>query len=235
MSLYFNKLFKGLKNSKIKVSNLKSEFNQYINHEKEMGNDIKKIRSPPSFIKSNPYYWTFKIKTTMQTNLEKFVNAITPGKFRQIENFQTGTSLEKQKEGIKNTLDFVKNTTIIIIEKINILVKKITFNKIDLFKISKALVKPENYGIMINKAINNVIKLSNAINKSLVLISKRVYLYMEKYKDKNINSEFMKYNRDLSTKIERYYKNKNGFLSRFIPTFISSLKFIMQSKNKKYI
>jgi hypothetical protein len=52
---------------------------------------------------------------------------------------------------------------------------------------------------------------------------------MEKYKDKNINSEFIKYNRDLSSRIEKHYKTKNGFFSRFVPTFISSIKFLLQS------
>ena len=52
---------------------------------------------------------------------------------------------------------------------------------------------------------------------------------MERYKDKHINSEFMKYNRDLSTKIEKYYKVNNGFFSKLIPRTISSIKFLMQS------
>jgi len=229
MSSYLNKFVKTLKNTKIKVTNLKSDFNTFINHEKQMGHDPKKIRSPPSFIKSNPYYWTFKVKTTMQSSLEKFVNAIAPGKFRQLENNQTESSLEAKKGTAKNTLDIIKNTTVIIIEKINFIVKKISFNKIDLFKISKALMKLETYGIIINRTINGAIMLSTAINKNMLILSKKIYNYMERYKDKNKNSEFMKYNRDLSTKIEKYYKNKNGFFSRFIPTFITSVKFLAQS------
>lgn len=229
MSLYFNKFVKSLKNTKIKVTNLKSDFNMFINNEKQMGNDPKKIRSPPSFIKSNPYYWTFKIKTKMQDNLEKFVNAITPGRFRQIENNQTGSSLERKKQSAKNTIEVIKNTTILIVEKINFIVKKISFNKVDLFKISNALMKSETYGIIINRTINGAIKLSATINKNTLIMKRKIYNYMERYKDKNMNSEFMKYNRDLSTKIEKYYKNKNGFFSRLIPTFIGSIKFMMQS------
>lgn len=229
MSLYFNKFVKSLKNTKLKVTNLKSDFNSYINHEKQMGNDPKKIRSPPSFIKSNPYYWTFKIKTTMQESLEKFVNAIAPGKFRQLENNQTGSSLERKRETAKNTIEVIKNTTLLIVEKINLIVKKITFDKVDLFKISRALMKPETYGLIINRTINGAIRLSAAINKNMLIVSKKVYKYMERYKDKNINSEFMKYNRDLSTRIEKYYKNKNGFFARLIPTTIMSIKFMMQS------
>lgn len=229
MSLYFNKFVKGLKNTKLKVTNLKTDFNTYINNEKQIGNDPKKIRSPPSFIKSNPYYWSFKIKTTMQEKFENFVSAIAPGKFRQIENNQNGSSLERKKDTAKNTLDVVKKTTLIIVEKINLIVKKITFNKIDLLKISKALIKPQTYGIIINRSIKSVIWLSAAINKNMLIVSKKVYNYMERYKDKNINSEFMMYNRNLTTKIEKYYKNKNGFFSRLIPTTITSIKFLMQS------
>jgi len=227
MSSYLNKFVKTLKNTKIKVTNLKSDFNTFINNEKQMGNDPKKIRSPPSFIKSNPYYWTFKVKTTMQNSLEKFVNAIAPGKFRQLENNQTESSLEAKKGTAKNTLAIIKNTTVIIIEKINFIVKKISFNKIDLFKISKALMKLETYGIIINRTINGAIMISTAINKNMLILSKKIYNYMERYKDKNKNSEFMKYNRDLSTKIEKYYKNKNGFFSRFIPKCITSVKFLV--------
>ena len=229
MSLYFNKFVKSLKNTKLKVTNLKSDFNTYLNHEKQMGNDPKKIRSHPSFIKSNPYYWTFKMKTTMQESFEKFVSAIAPGKFRQIENNQTGSSLEQKKDTAKNTLDVIKNTSLFIIEKINLVVKKITFNKVDIFKISKALMKSETYGIILNRTLNGAIQLSAAINKNMIIISRKVYNYMERYKDKNKNSEFMKYNKDLSTKIEKYYKKKNGFLSRLIPNLITSVKFMMQS------
>jgi len=229
MSLYFNKFIKGIKNTKIKVTNLKTEFNSYVKHEKEMGNDPKKIRSPPFFIKSNPYYWTFKIKNTMQENLDKFVKAITPGNFRQIIYNQSETSLENKKEGMKNTLDIIKKTTIVIVDKFNNLVKKITFDKVDLFKITKAILKPESYGMIVNNTINFAIKVSNLIYKILVILNKKIYTYMEKYKDKNINSDFIKYNKELSTKIEKYYKNKNGFFSKVIPSTISTVRFMLQS------
>ncbi len=218
-----------MKNTKLKVGNLKSDLKAYITEEKQMGNDTGKKRSPPFFIKSNPYYWTFKIKTKMQEKFDKFVSAITPGKYRHLENNQNGSSLERKKDLGKNTLEIIKNTTLVIVQKINLIVKKITFNKLDLFEISKALMKPETYGIIINRTINSAIRLSAAINTKILTISKKVYHYMERYKDKNINSDFMKYNRDLGTKIEKHYKNKNGFFSRLIPTTITSFKFMMQS------
>lgn len=209
--------------------NMKYDFNNYAQHEKELGNDIRKNKSPPSFIKSNPYYWTYKIKTSLQEGYASFLSSLNPFSKRMIEQSTSGSSLEKRNDGIKTTLDVIKNTAVIIIEKINFVVKKITFDKVDLIKLSRALIKVETFGMIISKSISSAVQLSNTVNKYLIISKKKIFNYLEKYKDQSINSEFMKHNREMATRWEKYYKNQNKFLAKWIPSFTSTLKFIMQS------
>ena len=225
----FNRLIKGITNTKLKINNLKSEFNSYINHQNDSVNDSIKKKTHPSFIKTNPFYWSYTIKSSIKDKYEKFIQSIYSGKSKLISNDSSKTSLEKTKTGAQNIINIVKTTAIQIVQKINFIIVKITGGKIDLAKISKELFNYQNYSLIINKSVNNIVIYTTKISKNLVIFQKRFLNYLEKYKDKSISNEFNRNNKDLNTKIERFYNIKKAFLGSFMLKTISSIKFIMQA------
>ena len=229
MSMKFNRLIKGITNTKLKINNLKSEFNSYINHQNDSVNDSIKKKTHPSFIKTNPFYWSYTIKSSIKDKYEKFIQSIYSGKSKLISNDSSKTSLEKTKTGAQNIINIVKTTAIQIVQKINFIIVKITGGKIDLAKISKELFNYQNYSLIINKSVNNIVIYTTKISKNLVIFQKRFLNYLEKYKDKSISNEFNRNNKDLNTKIERFYNIKKAFLGSFMLKTISSIKFIMQA------
>lgn len=226
MSMYFYKMKNALSNSKINVQKIKENFSFISQHEKIRNINIKEKLKPAKLYSDRVRnYWVYDFKTKLGEKVKKFF-PINP--LRQIQSESSYNEIEKKENEPKTAVKIIKNTAVKILGAINSLIKSITRNKVDFIEMKNYLMKIETFKLILYKAETSITVVSNVVKKISRTFANKIIKKFERHQDTELNNEFKLRNRDLSSRLEKSYYERNKFLSSFIPT-IASFKMILES------